>query len=273
MNNDILINTLTKQRDEIKDKIENYKRYNQINKIKRTIVKTGIAIDYAIPFILSLIIILNISKKTNKTPFIIDDKEEREKLELIDTSSGYHKENMHYEENINSKIEYSEKWKKNEYGLYERKVTSYIIYDIDINDKEKILSMDKEELENHLIPLSENIYTKEKLSEEDLIYSSDNVILTRIIETKNTKKVKETKEENIITTAIYMILFFILEKGIKGINKIIIRDKIKNKLNEIEYDYSEIDEEKLKELKDILEIREENLNLIGRKEDKHEYIR
>lgn len=274
MDNDILINTLLKKRNEIKDKIDNYEKYNQINIIRRKIIKSALAIDYAFPFILSFIILFNISKKTNNTPFIYDDIEEKEKLELIDTSSGYHEENKYYEDNINSKIEYSERWKKNEYGLFERKVTSYILYNIDINDKEKILSMSKEELEKCLIPLSENIYTKEYLEEKNKMFLEDIVILTRVKETHNTKKAKESKEENTIFTLIYLALFILLEKNIKIIDKIIFRDKIKNKLKEIEYNYREINKEELKILKEILKIREDNLEMIKREECHHEkYIK
>ena len=113
MNNNLLIETLLKQRNEIQDKIDNYQRYNEINNIKRKIVKAGIAINYALPFILSSIILISISKKTNNTPFIIDEIEEKEKIELIDSSNGYHDENIYYNEDNNSKIEYLEKWKKN----------------------------------------------------------------------------------------------------------------------------------------------------------------
>ena len=164
--------------------------------------------------------------------------------------------------------------KKNEYGLFERKVTSYILYNIDINDKEKILSMSKEELEKCLIPLSENIYTKEYLEEKDKMFLEDIVILTRVKETHNTKKAKESKEENTIFTLIYLALFILLEKNIKKIDKIIFRDKIKNKLKEIEYNYREINKEELKILKEILKIREDNLEMIKREECHHEkYIK
>lgn len=271
MNSDILINILLKQRDEIKNKIDNYKKYNQINKVRRKIVKTGIAIDYAFPLILSFIILLNISKKTNNNPFIIDDIEETENLELIDTSNGYHEENKYYEESIYPKIEYSESWKVNEYGLFERKVTSYIIYNIDINDKENILSMNKEEIENNLIPLSENIYTKTSLDEKDKIFLEDSIILTRVKETDNKKIIKETKEENALYTLIYISLFLIIEKCIKNIKRIIIRDKIKNKLEETHYKYREIDEEELKTLKDILKIREENIKMIKTKKKEYNH--
>ena len=276
MDNDFLINILLKQRDEIKDKIYNYKKYNQINKVRRKIVKTGIAIDYTLPLILSFIILLNVSKKTNNNPFIIDDIEKTEKLELIDTSNGYHEEKKYYEESIYPKIEYSERWKVNEYGLFERKVISYIIYNIDINDKESILSMSKEEIDNNLIPLSENIYTKASLDEKDKMFLEDSIILTRVKETNNKKTVKETKEENALYTLIYISLFLIIEKCIKNVKRIIIRDKIKSKLKEIEYNYREIDEEELKTLKEILKIREENAEMIKtkRKEYNHEkYIR
>lgn len=270
MDNDILINILLKKRNEIKDKIDNYEKYNQINIIRRKIITSSLAIDYAFPFILSFIILFNISKKTNSTPFIYDDIEEKEKIELIDTSNGYHEENKYYEDNINPKIEYSESWKKNEYGLFERKVTSYIIHNIDINDKEEILSMSKEDLEKKLIPLSENIYTKECLDEKDKLFLEDAIILTRVEETQNTKKTKESKEENTIFTLIYLALFILLEKSIKKIDKIIFREKIKNKLKEIEYNYREINKEELKILKEILKIREDNLEMIKREECHHE---
>lgn len=265
-----LIDTLVKQRDEIQDKIDNYQKYNEINYIRRKIVKTGLVINYALPFILSAIILFSISKKTNNTPFIIDNVEEKEKIELIDSSNGYHEENICYGENNNSKIEYSEKWKKNEYGLYERKVTSYIMYDIDINDRKTIFSMSKEELENNLIKLSEEIFTKPYLEEKDKSFMEDCVIITRIVETENIKKEKESKGKNIIFTLLYIAMFFIIGNSIKLISRVLIRDKITNKLKEIDYKYIEIDEKQLEKLKEILKIREENINLLNiEKEDYH----
>lgn len=261
MNNDFLIETLTKQRDEIKDKIDNYQKYNQINKLRRMIIKTGIAIDYAFPFILSLIIMFNLSKKVNNKPFIIDEIEEKEKIEIIDASSGYHCESEYYGEDTTSRLEYSEGWKFNEYGLFERKVTSYILYNININDKEKILSMSKEELDSHLIKLSEDIYTKAVLSKKDELYLTDNVIFTQI-KVINTKTIKETKENNALSTIIFIIFLFLLKKSITKVDRIIFRDVIINKLRELEYSYREIDKDELNKLKDILEIRNENLDIL-----------
>lgn len=274
MNNNLLIETLLKQRNEIQDKIDNYQRYNEINNIKRKIVKAGIAINYALPFILSSIILISISKKTNNTPFIIDEIEEKEKIELIDSSNGYHDENIYYNEDNNSKIEYLEKWKKNEYGLYEKKITTYMIYNVDINDRKKIFSMSKEELASHLIKISESIITKPYLEEKDF-FLEDCILLTRVNETGNTKKVKETKEANFLFTLLYIAIFFIIEKNIKLVDRIILRNKITNKLGEMEYNYREIDEKQLQELKEILKIREENINIInmGKEEYHGKHIR
>lgn len=271
MNNEIILKKLVNRRNKLKKLIENYEYYNKINKVKRNIIDVGLVANYIFPYILSLIIIFNLSKNMSKTPFIYDEIEEKGTLEIIDTSNGYHEEKITFQKEEVPKIEYYTKWKINEYGLFERKKTTYIVNDIFLNKKAEILSLTEEELNSTLIPLNHEIQTKEKIEEDDNFFLEDTIVVTTLKNTSKTKKVTETKNENLLSTIVYIIISLMIGKGINHINKIIFREKIKDSLIEKKYNYREIDEKQIEEIIEIFQINEENIELITPKVKKVQY--
>ena len=137
IDNNELMKKLTKDANRLQNKIEHRKLYNIRNAVVRSLIKSGIAVDYALPFIIVAMIIANAQTSKGNAPFRVDEIVEKAGIETIDTSSGIHLEHLSYDFDYDDElIEYSTGWIVNEQGLYERTVTSYRLND-DI-DLEKI---------------------------------------------------------------------------------------------------------------------------------------
>ena len=70
-NNNELVEKLTKDVNTLENKIENRKLYNVRNFAIKALLKSGIALDYALPFILAAIIFANSQASKGNTPFHI----------------------------------------------------------------------------------------------------------------------------------------------------------------------------------------------------------
>ena len=251
----------------IEYKINNTQEYNDKNKIKRILIKSGIAIDQALPFILASLIMLHMAKINNKTPFITDIIKERGNIEVIDTTNGMHKQNIIYSSFDVSPIEYSTGWKLNEYGLYERRSTTYMINEnFNVDNIEEILNMNEDDLNSLFLKLESKMITEENIENLDEKYKEETVVVTRIINTNIYRSVKESHERNIFNTLSFFITSFILGKGLKYVKKITFNNYVQNSLEKFELLYHEINEAEIEKLKEILQIKNENLSLIKGKE-------
>ena len=258
-----ILDKLHKDVDDIEDKIANADEYNKRNSIIRKFLKTGIAVDYAVPFIIAGLITLYAGKTINHTPFIIDTHEENEIIEITDTSNGVHAEKAVDCDYLVSNIEYSTAWKQNEYGLYERTSTSYILYgDEDLTNKETVFSMTKEELDAIFVVTNVEIITKDTLDKEDEIYANEVIIIKNYICSSNIITAKESFEINATTTIIYLVITFFFGKGVESFKSLIFQNYIKDCLEMYEAKYKEIDEKEIKKLKQALAIKKQNLSLI-----------
>ena len=144
-----LLRNLSNELKILESQVEGRKLYNFKCYVINIFVKSGIAIDYAFPFILSGFIIFNGLKLTGMTPFYRSEIQKSKKVEKMITSSGIEKSKefgtyTDYEEAFS----YSTGWKINEDGLYERVETFYQLNDsIDLSNLD-IFSITKEEVEN-----------------------------------------------------------------------------------------------------------------------------
>ncbi|MBR3199065.1 MAG: hypothetical protein IKG27_03525 [Bacilli bacterium] len=258
---DELLEKLENDVTEIEDKINNPEKHNIKNAIIRKFLKTGIAIDYALPYILSAIILFSGFKNIHQTPFYTDDIITRQYLELVDTSNGKHMEE--YVDAIDeiSYIEYSTAWQENEYGLYERISTTYMLNDLNIG-LETILNMSPEELDQCFSIYNAEIVVEDNPNALDPTYNDEIVIVTRVFPTNRYTDRKETIISNSFFTIFYLIMTFLLGRGIQEVKKIVFHDYLKNNLERLEVSYQEIDEEKIKKLNEILELKKENLELV-----------
>ncbi len=249
--------------DLIEDKINNADNHNVKNAIIRKFIKTGIAIDYAMPYILAGFIMFYAGRHVGRTPFLIDTFEENEQIEVLDTSNGIHNVRIVDFDNPISHIEHSTPWKLNEYGLYERSLTNYMLYNEgNILDENTVLKMSKEEMDSMFIITDTEIITKPILDEDDEIYNEEVIIVKNYVSVPDTKIVDESFEFNFLTTCLYLIMIFFLGNGIKSFKKVVFQDYIKDKLETLSVHYRVIDEKEIRRLEKVLAIKKENLSLI-----------
>ena len=257
-----------KTKKEIK-KIERIIEYRNLSNIKNLIIssvlKTGLVIDYSIPFFLVGIILFNVFSEKGITPFKRDINLQKASVKTIDTSSGYHIEKISYEEKYKDEIlEYSTGWRKNEYNKYERIVTTYMLnYKVDINNIEDIFKYTKEELEEMLIVT--NLYKVERdfLLEEDKIYNEEAIIVTNHYTSDNEMKLmKEHQNSNIVSTLLYIILLLYLGKKTKIILKKVIHINLNDKLKYYINKYKIIKDDDIFNLLKLLKVKKDNLLLM-----------
>lgn len=263
-NKNKLVKKFTKDVNKLESRIKYRKLYNIRNFIISILIKSGIAIDYALPFMLSAIIWFSSKNIKGNTPFYLDEVTKKANVKIIDTSSGIHLEHISYDYDYEL-IEHSTGWLVNDKGLYERVVTSYRLNDeIDLNNTEKIISMTKEEIEKILVITNVRKIQKNFLTPEDSIYNEDAIIVINNIESE-TESIKclESKSENTIETILYIIQVFGFGTLYKeALDKIIIK-KVSNKLKECESAYRQISKKELEAMRKLLIMKKENLALIN----------
>lgn len=265
-NNQDLLNQLTRDINKLQNKIDHRRLYNLRNYVVRLLIKSGIVLDYALPFILTAIIIANAQASKGNAPFRIDEITENSKIETIDTSSGIHIEKVSYDYYYDEElIEYSTGWIINDNGLYERTVTSYRISDvIDLSDTKKVLSMSKEEIDNSLVITNIETIQKNTLDDEDNIYDSDAIIVINHSMSQDDFILrKETVGENILQSIFYIVLVFISGIGLTFLGKIFLKTRIKDNLKRYESAFKEIKDDDLDIMKKILQLKQENLLLLS----------
>lgn len=264
-NKEELYKNLIKKEKSLQNIVAHPKFYNIRNCAIRALLKSGIAIDYALPFLMSSIIVGSIQAKLDITPFIFDDKEVHPSVETIDTSSGYHLQNISYDFSYDEEaIEYTTGWKLNKNGLYERVLTSYrISNDIDITNVEKILAMSKAELDAALVVTNvEKIY-KQTLNSDDMLYDSDAIIVTNNSELSDEGMIrKETETENLLYTLLFIVDLLVLGGGFKLLGNIFIKNQMRDKFREYQSYFQKISINDLERIKQIVEVEKQNLALL-----------
>ena len=189
----------------------------------------------------------------------------QEYIEMIDTSSGRHLEYISYDTSCDDKlIEYSTGWIINDYGLYERTVTSYRLNDaVNLEKTEKILSMTKEELEGILTVTNVRTIQKNSLDPEDSIYEDDAIIVVDYIESNDKTLTRlETNRENITHSFLCVLLTLILGWCIVCGKKVIFKTYIRDWLRGYASYFRQINEEELEKMKKILELEQKNLSML-----------
>lgn len=261
MNNTQLERELIKDINDYKYKIEHRDFLNVRNKIIRFLLRTGLIMDRAVPFYLAAFLTLNSSAFKNNKPFKIDNIDKPVYIKTIDTANGHHFEVIcPYGSSYIDKIEYSTGWYNNDRGLYERTIVQY---EFNSDYVEDIINMTKEEIDNLLSITDVRTVSKNYLDDEDLIYDSDTVVITRYEKSNDIKlPVAETQSENIWNSSLYVAITFFCAMGFKNVKKIIIKNVIQDKINLGLCKYRYISEQEIEEMKEIIKIKEENLKLI-----------
>lgn len=266
IDNNELMKKLTKDANRLQNKIEHRKLYNIRNTVVRSLIKSGIAVDYALPFIIVAMIIANAQTSKGNAPFRVDEIVEKAGIETIDTSSGIHLEHLSYDFDYDDElIEYSTGWIVNEQGLYERTVTSYRLNDdIDLENKEKILEMTKDDIDNALVITDIKTVKKNTLNPEDEIYNSDAIIVIDHSESEEETITRlETKSENFWHSLWYIVLVLSYGNNVRLLEKIFVKTYMRDKLREYEPSFRKINKEELDTMKKILKMKQENLSMLN----------
>lgn len=266
IDNNELMKKLTKDANRLQNKIEHRKLYNIRNTVVRSLIKSGIAVDYALPFIIVAMILANAQTSKGNAPFRVDEIVEKAGIETIDTSSGIHLEHLSYDFDYDDElIEYSTGWIVNEQGLYERTVTSYRLNDdIDLENKEKILEMTKDDIDNALVITDIKTVKKNTLNPEDQIYNSDAIIVIDHSESEEETITRlETKSENFWQSLWYVVLVLSYGNNVRLLEKIFVKTYMRDKLREYEPYFRKINKEELDTMKKILKMKQENLSMLN----------
>lgn len=257
---------------DIEEYIKNNIKHNQniINKpylcsvksiIIKLLIKSGLFLDYAYPYILSSLILLNSSYFKNNKPFIPESKNRTRIEEIYDNHNKYEM-NTNEEEFLSNKdlIIYTTPWEliDNKYVCKKITLTININY---LNERNisQVLQMNYDQLLSYFSVYSEEAIFKDNSNEEA---NTITIIYHRTID--NNKDIVK----NNLNTLLYTILTILCGLGINKIDKIIIKSKIKDKLNELDNEPIIYGKDEIYRLNDIIQNEKSNLEFINNKQDK-----
>lgn len=263
---DKIVNKFSNEVDRLEKHLKYRTLYNYRNLVIKCLIKSGIFLDYAFPFILSTLVILY-CKMDGNLPFYMDDIKEYVNFETIDTSSGVHMENTSldsFDYDYDS-IEYSTGWVINDFSLYERVVTSYRISDeIDLSSVDNILAMSKENIDKMLVTTNIKTICKNKLDDEDKIYDEDTVIVVRHFKSdEDFVQRKETFSENALNSTVFILVVLLLSASLGVMKEIFIKTYFRDKLSKCEPLFKTISKKEMEDVKGMLDIKKESLLMLG----------
>ena len=268
-----LVNMFSRDVKTLENRIKHRKIYNILNFIVKLVLKSGIAIDYMLPFMLASFMVANLHSAKGNAPFRVDEITEKASIETIDTSNGIHLENVSYDFSYDDElIEHSTGWIINDKGLYERTVTSYRISDeIDFSETDKILSMSKEEIENILVITNVQTICKNTLTPEDKIYAEDALIIINHYKSDDETIVRqETLSENLLYSIGFIVMVLLCGNTFRNIEKLFVKTYIRDILKSYEPLFRQINKKELEKMRRILEVKKQNLAMIGETSNNNE---
>lgn len=261
-----LIKNLKDDINNIEDKINNPDLYNHRTNSIRKLIDIGLLIDYALPFILAGICIFCASCLYGNPPFSKDKVIVKANVQTIDTSIGIYNKKISFDYKYDDEItfQHSTGWEKNDYGIYERIVTSYKIDNsININNKDEYLCLTKQQVENCFAIENIEKIQKNILGPEDSLYDNDMLYITSFKKDRNIVGIrKENSNEVKLANSIYLILTYFLGQKFKPLTDFLVGRHIKYKLGEMKKKYRKVSDLQLEELKNILEIKKANFALL-----------
>lgn len=259
-----LMHTLTKEYQDLKEKVKNRESYNKKMKKYRNLLKLGIKLNLWFPYIISTIYFTHQFQKEGNLPFIFDQIKEYANVKTIDTSNNRHLEYVSYDENYDDElIQYSTKWVKDDNDLFTRNIITYRIdNNLDLNDTKKILSMSKDELESLVIITNVETIKKDKLDNDDIMFNENIIYITNHKKSKEFITRKENIGENIAISICYLICIIDVGAIASVAYQKLTNNKLENYLKNKEYSCKNTDVNEINELRQLLKIKEENLKLL-----------
>ena len=249
------------EKDIIKDINRNKKiiKYHQLYSIKSFIIKlllkSGILLDYAYPYILSILIMLNVGFYKNHKPFDYDPAKKITTENIYDSNNNIE---INFDNNIiydNDYLIYRTPWELVD-GKYISKETTFVLNQNEQNKTilPSLLKMDYDEIKSLFeIKSIKTIYKNNS--------NSDDALVTVIVH-EETLSPKSVKIIDAYST-LYVILVFLEGLGISKFNKIIFKNCIRNKLSELDKGPIIYSKKEINMLKEIIENDRKNLEYIN----------
>ena len=234
-------------------------KYHQLYSIKSLIIKlllkSGILLDYAYPYILSILIMLNVGFYKNHKPFDYDPAKKITTENIYDSNNNTE---INFDNNIiydNDYLIYRTPWELVD-GKYISKETTFVLNQNEQNKSilPSLLKMDYDEIKSLFeIKSIKTIYKNNS--------NSDDALVTVIVhdETLSPKSVKIIDAYS----TLYVILVFLEGLGISKFNKIIFKNCIRNKLSELDKGPIIYSKKEINMLKEIIENDRKNLEYIN----------
>lgn len=200
--------TIEKDIQKIEKQLHHKKIYNIRNLLITSLLKSGIALDYARPFILAGVIFAYLHTQYRTNSFEINEIPEYASVMSTKTSNGFERKLSSFDITYSEEsFKHSTAWTINELGLYERTVTSYKVKFKKYSSPEILLDMTKEEIDKILEVTDIEIVQKNELEEEDFFYNEDIFILVEsYIDKEQILMHTETKKEHLQELIFYWMI-------------------------------------------------------------------
>lgn len=238
--------------------------YNTGSIAIKTILKYGIFVDYALPYIASGFILAYAGNKfLDNLPFHKDIVLRRMNIETIDSSFGYHSEKETIDDiKYEKRIEYSTAWSINEDGMYTRTVTHFKLnHNIDLSRLDLIFSLSDDDLRKLFRVDKVEEITKEYLEAEDYIYSEDALFVVNNYKSDELYQRYENDDENASLSMIYLAMVLLTGYGYSVVSHMYIKTPIRNKLKQLDSYVQPIEKNDIEVIKNIIELKKQNLSL------------
>lgn len=236
--------------------------YNIKSFIVYLLIKSGIMLDYAYPFILATLITLNLEIYKQNIPFVKDTVLEKTSLERL-YQTNINEVSVSYGDNNKydyTSVVYNSAWYENADGTFSREEILFscnnnMINNLNISD---IIYSDYESLCNLFMVEEEKVITKkvkDNKYDKDCVYVAihEMALVTR----------EETFEENNYYSLIFVILVLLEGFGIKKLDSIFVKRHIRTKLEELALEPILYTKNDIERLKIIIENQKSNLEFIN----------
>lgn len=256
-----LIDSLTKDVLDLENVVNNYYGNKRKSKVILKLLKFGKITNKFLPYIIGSTLTSYALDAMDYSFLENNSVAEYAMVQETMLSSGDRIIKESYEKNYATAFLYSTGWIKGQYDLYERTVYTFNFDELATMDFYEVLKMNKEELCSMFIVTNIETIRKSNLSEDDYLYENNTVMITNVYESEENFYMRDKYwYETFLAYLVCLVWSFIMGRVI---DKVIIRNKIKNKLGVYEEKYKVIEEANIDDYKRILNLKKENLSLLG----------
>ena len=248
------------------DKIQKYSSFYNIKyKVLSFLFRMGIFVDFSLPFITSGMMTFFMFPSNNK-PFVVDKVSVVAKRVVMDDSLGFHRYLVGFNLDYKDELKYSDGWFVNGYGLYERNVTSYDVDNINLDKKNIIFDMSKEEMDSNF-----NIKSVEKiqqiaLNDRDSFYNEPVISIISVSDFPTWSiNENESTNRNLVVTLGYLLITISIGSIICVIKQDYVKRYLERKLEDLKICYGYLDIDSNVDFDKIKAVMEDNLELVNEK--------